>query len=338
MHKDTIRSFTHFHEDLDVYTGDRSTERNQLQLEAIINVVLSEHKSVSYYQGFHDVATVFLLVTDFNADATLYLLALTSQIQLRSICSKDVQPVIRLLDFLFPLLGSVSPEFSQTLQDAHIPPFFSISWVIAWMSHDIPNLKVVMRLFDFLLVSHAAMPLYVVVAILLLNQKRILNFAQPGVDFANIHHFLREVPRTAKWSLENIEEIIVVARHIAARHPPSKILSPDVLADWSSVEAWNNDPEQLIDVADLPFAKTIATCFGVDEARIVRAILRQPEPEPASNISEPEEPTSILPAPAVTPARPAGPPTWVWVAAVSSVVLVGAILYARTSTNSHLIQ
>ena len=43
---------------------------------------------------------------------------------------------------------------------SEVTPFFALSWVITWFSHDIDDFTTVERIFDFFLTSNPVMPLY----------------------------------------------------------------------------------------------------------------------------------------------------------------------------------
>jgi len=44
-------------------------------------------------------------------------------------------------------------------------PFFALSWVLTWFSHDLESVAVVARLFDFLVAHNPVMVCYLVVAV-----------------------------------------------------------------------------------------------------------------------------------------------------------------------------
>lgn len=48
-------------------------------------------------------------------------------------------------------------------------PFFALSWVLTWFSHDLESVAVVARLFDFLVAHSPVMVCYLVVAVRLLS-------------------------------------------------------------------------------------------------------------------------------------------------------------------------
>ncbi len=63
-HKDTDQVARDIDRSLWKFIPGKALYRNfkRRQLSDIVNTVLSKHSDLNYYQGFHDVASVFLLV------------------------------------------------------------------------------------------------------------------------------------------------------------------------------------------------------------------------------------------------------------------------------------
>lgn len=54
-------------------------------------------------------------------------------------------------------------ELYQHVSSSGAPPYFALSWLITWFSHNVPALEQITRLFDLFMASHPLMPLYVAV-------------------------------------------------------------------------------------------------------------------------------------------------------------------------------
>lgn len=61
-------------------------------------------------------------------------------------------------------LSGATADLFRTLRAAPLP-FFSLSWVLTLLSHDLDSLSLISRLFDFLLVHNPAMISYLSVAV-----------------------------------------------------------------------------------------------------------------------------------------------------------------------------
>ena len=198
--------------------------RKQLRLSNFINLTLvqaneglPEEDQLRYYQGFHDVASVFLsalggggsgpipanasplemLANSMGLDLPSKVLGQVATSHLRDAMRSNfmqLQVGIRLV--LFPLLARFDPEVHAHLYYCDMEPFFALSWVITWFSHDIRDTSLVKRLFDAFIVSHPLFPLYLSAAMILhpVNRAEILS---TDCDFASVHHTLAGLPKNS---------------------------------------------------------------------------------------------------------------------------------------------
>lgn len=72
----------------------------------------------------------------------------------------------------------LSRSLTKSTPSAADLPYFSLSWVLTLMSHDLTSINVIARLFDFLLAHNPAMISYIGVAVSAL--RRPLLSRQPG--------------------------------------------------------------------------------------------------------------------------------------------------------------
>ena len=95
-----------------------------------------------------------------------------------------------------PLIAAFDGEVHSHLFDCDMEPFFALSWIITWFAHDVRDTAVVKRLFDFFLVSHPMMPVYMSVAMTIhpLNRIEILG---TDCDFACVHNALANLPKNS---------------------------------------------------------------------------------------------------------------------------------------------
>lgn len=222
--------------------------RKQRRLGNLINLVLIqsysmvenlEEERLRYFQGYHDVACIFLNAlgggntgimpilshenpagndndeTSVNsADSRHFLSAtktatamgldLPSRVLLQISFShfsdamksnfKELSAALRLI--IMPLLGVFDAEVHSHLYKCQMEPFFAISWIITWFSHDIRDTELVKRLYDVFLVSHPMMPIYMSIAMVLhpFNRNEILS---TECDFAYVHQALADLPKNS---------------------------------------------------------------------------------------------------------------------------------------------
>ena len=107
----------------------------------------------------------------------------------------QLQIVMRLT--IFPLLSYFDSEVHEHLMLSDMmEPYFALSWIITWFSHDIRDTELVKRLFDFFIVSHPLMPIYMTIAMIChpLNRQDVL---QTEHDFSTVHQTLSQLPRNS---------------------------------------------------------------------------------------------------------------------------------------------
>lgn len=71
-------------------------------------------------------------------------------------------------------------------------PYYCLSWVITWCSHDLDDLDKITRLFDLFLSSNPFMVVYFAAAVVLSRRDQVL--ALP-CDTSTIHSFLTKLPK-----------------------------------------------------------------------------------------------------------------------------------------------
>ena len=196
-------------------------KKKQKRLANLINLTLcesyelapSEDERLHYYQGYHDVACIFLHALgggntkpkeDTEKDEDQMGLELPARVlcQVSHSHFRDnmrynflsLQTALKLC--LFPLLFKLDRDVHNHLRDSDMEPFFCLSWMITWFAHDVRDTQLVKRLFDAFLVSHPLFPLYVSIAMMLhpINRHAILSC---DCDFAALHHCLSSLPRNS---------------------------------------------------------------------------------------------------------------------------------------------
>jgi hypothetical protein len=178
VRKDTDRSLWGWVAD----AGARSSLRTQLT--RVIAKVLERDSELHYFQGFHDIAAVMLLVCGERL-AYETLCKLTDD-RLRPWLAPTLAPIQRMLGLLFPIICRVDAELGHFLEDSGVPPLFAVSWVLTWFSHTVAELTAVERLFDLFLAGEQLLPVYVSAALVLRCREAVL--ALP-CEFSSVHGF-----------------------------------------------------------------------------------------------------------------------------------------------------
>jgi len=202
--------------------------RKQRRLGNLINLVLvrsyglatSDEDRLRYYQGYHDVGSVLIsalggaadplagissgLATPVDQEASSLGLDLPSKVLLQISTShlrdamrpnfEQLSSALRII--ILPLIGALDPELHSHLYYCQMEPFFALSWIITWFSHDVRDTEMVKRLFDVFIVSHPLMVIYMSVAMILHPVNRI-EILETDCDFASVHNALAGLPRNS---------------------------------------------------------------------------------------------------------------------------------------------
>lgn len=172
IQKDVARSCTHH----DIHTSLLPDELVALRvrLGRQLHALFSRHPHLHYVQGIHDVATVTMTVCADDDALGFALLERLCLVHLRDSLQPSLDRVIALMSLVLPLLASSDSALYLFLKRSELSSFFTLSWLLTWLSHNIASLQDTARVFDFLLASHPLMPLYLCVAIILSHKQALL--------------------------------------------------------------------------------------------------------------------------------------------------------------------
>lgn len=194
--------------------------KKQARLGQLIAMTLSRSyvqtvpDKLRYYQGYHDIACIVLCTLSGSGstgpwrsahpqwstnsagrDLSSAVLLQLSKTHLREYLREDFKPLQTILSLSFyPLLALWDRRLHDHLLEADMSPWFCLPWIITWFAHDLRDTAVVKRIFDFFIVSHPLMPLYLSLAMLLhpYNRREIL---ETELDMGCLHHTISSLPR-----------------------------------------------------------------------------------------------------------------------------------------------
>eukprot|EP00696_Hemimastix_kukwesjijk_P005978 gnl/Hemi2/17587_TR5801_c0_g1_i1.p1 gnl/Hemi2/17587_TR5801_c0_g1~~gnl/Hemi2/17587_TR5801_c0_g1_i1.p1 ORF type:complete len:474 (-),score=114.38 gnl/Hemi2/17587_TR5801_c0_g1_i1:174-1595(-) len=188
-------------------------EDYRAQLSRVLHTIFTRHSDLNYYQGFHDVCSVFLLV-----GGEKFAFALGERValyHLRSCLRSTFEEVTQVLDLVFPLVELCDLELHRFLKRSEVMPAFAISWVLTWFAHRLDNLDAIARIYDFMLVSHPLTSLYMSVEVIRFLKADLL---QQECDLSAVHSFFEHLPPLP------VDTIIHSTAALFDRHPPSSLL------------------------------------------------------------------------------------------------------------------
>ncbi|PSN70716.1 hypothetical protein BS50DRAFT_570231 [Corynespora cassiicola Philippines] len=205
---------------------DKQLDARKADLSNVIVEVLRRHPSLCYFQGYHDIVQVFLLVlggggsgADHNHhDAPSQAVARLSLLRIRDFMLSSLDPALAHLELLHPILQHADPGLY-----AHLPksqPSFALAGTITMFAHNIQEYRDIARLFDFFLAHHTVMPIYFFAAVVLSRRDEMLDIEPDDVDI--MHAILGKLPQPFD-----------VEFHIARAVELYERLPPDSLGVWS---------------------------------------------------------------------------------------------------------
>lgn len=122
----------------------------------LIIETLRRHPSLCYFQGYHDIVQVFLLVLG-REQATVPVARL-SLLRIRDFMLPTLSPTVSHLDLLPCVLHVADSKLAAHL--SQIQPFFALAATLTLYAHDIEEYGDIARLFDFLLGQEASVSIY----------------------------------------------------------------------------------------------------------------------------------------------------------------------------------
>jgi hypothetical protein len=157
---------------------EKQLDRRKQELSAVILDVLRRHPTLCYFQGYHDIVQVFLLVLGpQHAPAAVARLSL---LRIRDFMLSSLEPALSQLELLRPILRAADPVLYDHLPKSQ--PSFALAGTITMFAHNIQDYKDITRLFDFFLARHAVMPIYLFAAVVLSKREELLEIEKEDED------------------------------------------------------------------------------------------------------------------------------------------------------------
>lgn len=188
-----------------------------------------------YFQGYHDIVQVFLLVL--GAQHAPAAVARLSLLRIRDFMLSTLDPAISQLELLRPIFRAADPELYNHLPKR--PPSFALANTITMFAHNIQDYKDITRLFDFFLAQDAIMPIYLFAAGVLSRREELLEYDKEDEDI--LYAVLGKLPQPF-----DVEFLIARTLELYERLPPAS------LGGW---EWWNISASSVL--------KTSATVTGL---------------------------------------------------------------------------
>ena len=144
-------------------------KRAKDDLQHVICQVLRRNPWLNYYQGYHDIAQIILIVM--GRTRSVEVLEALSYRFLRDFMLSTLQPSMSMLQLVHQIIFVADPAYASSL--SQIEPYYAVSTLLTWWVHSLEDLDVACRLFDFLICSDPAMILYTIAASTLLRKDAV---------------------------------------------------------------------------------------------------------------------------------------------------------------------
>ena len=192
--------------------SDAQLERRKADLSDVIVRTLRRHPMLCYFQGFHDIVQVLLLVLgkDLAFEAVPHL----SMLRIRDFMLPSLSPSLVHLQLLPSILYSVDSRLRDHLSQTQ--PFFALAATLTLYAHEVQDYGDIARLFDFLLAHEAAVSIYFFAVIILSRKKELLNIPADEPDM--LHFTLSKLPKPL-----DLERLIIHAVQMFGEYPPERL-------------------------------------------------------------------------------------------------------------------
>ncbi|KAK3491676.1 rab-GTPase-TBC domain-containing protein [Neurospora crassa] len=207
---DVDRSFTYYPSP----TTDSARSLQKSLLSSLILSVLRRHPYLHYFQGYHDISQVLLLVLPAHLRSPA--LARLSALRIRDFMLPNLQAAIAQLRLIPDILRASDPPLWRHLSGTE--PFFALSGTITMYAHDITTLGEITRLFDVLLAREPVFSVYMFAAIVRSRREEL--FETPEDEPEMLHSILSKLPQPL-----DLEGLIGDTVALFEKYPPERLPS-----------------------------------------------------------------------------------------------------------------
>lgn len=198
--------------------SDSELTQRKSELSALINEVLRRYPFLCYFQGYHDICQVLLLVLEPAWRART--LARLSVLRIRDFMLPSFAPTTAQLWLLPDIISNADPKLRRHL--AGIEPFYALAGTLTMYSHNIEGYRDIARLFDVFLAREPVFSIYVFAQIIMDRRDEIFDIDEPDM----LHVILGKVPASM-----DLDKLIADSCGLFSLYPP------ETLASWRRISS-----------------------------------------------------------------------------------------------------
>lgn len=252
------------------YPSDETTKEldvRKTELSGLITEVLRTQPHLCYFQGYHDICQVLLLVLAKPDRAAA--VARLSALRIRDFMLPTLEPALSQLRLIPEILHAVSPKLWHHLSQTQ--PFFALSGTLTMYAHDIQEYGDIARLFDVFLARETVFSVYMFAQIVLQRSDEL--FETPADEPEMLHSILSKLPKPLK-----LEALIANTIALLNNHPPEKLRA------WRSISKYSvlktaRQPEQVrrqtLEDGELFFKKQVKEMQRTEQRKVVMRTMWQ---------------------------------------------------------------
>ena len=174
--------------------------------------VLRNHPMLCYFQGFHDIAQVILLVL--GAEAAYPVLESICLFRIRDYMLPTMAPSVQHLRLLPRILQAADPDLAKHLTFTTVQ--YALPSAITLYAHVVEQYSDIARLFDFILAHEPVMSIYLFAAIIISRRDKLLEI--PAEDHDILFFTLQKLPQPL-----DLEQLVSGALDVFKRFPPERL-------------------------------------------------------------------------------------------------------------------
>ncbi|RBR22796.1 uncharacterized protein FIESC28_04359 [Fusarium coffeatum] len=191
------------------------------ELSSLITEVLRRYPYLCYFQGYHDISQVLLLVLAPECRARV--LARLSVLRIRDFMLPSFGPTTAQLRLLPDILHAADPKLRRHL--AGIEPYYALAGTLTMYAHNIETYQDIARLFDVFLAREPVFTVYMFAQIILDRRGEIFEIDEPDM----LHVILGKVPTKM-----DLDVLIIKSAALFERYPP------ETLSYWRQISKFSS--------------------------------------------------------------------------------------------------
>ncbi|KAK5943980.1 GTPase-activating protein gyp8 [Knufia obscura] len=211
VQKDVDRAFVYYPSN----ETQQSMQHKRTDLFELITSVLRGNPMLHYFQGYHDIVQVFLLVL--GKEAALPAVSRISLLRIRDYMLSSLSPGLKQLHLIPAILQCSDPELAAHLEGTR--PYFALSAALTLYAHDIQEYSDIARLYDFILAHEPVLTMYLFAALIISRRDEVLEIEHDDSDM--LLFTLQKLPQPL-----DLQALIDRSLDIFRIYPPEKLTGP----------------------------------------------------------------------------------------------------------------